>query len=72
MAVVDGGEEAYLGVQVQTRNMVDRAVERAPPSLRRIFPTAVDAAPFVLAGAARAAQPASRAGAAWESEDLAG
>ncbi|HEY0450170.1 MAG TPA: ATP-binding protein [Actinophytocola sp.] len=36
-------KEVYLGVQVQTRNMVDRAVERAAPLLRRIFPTAVDA-----------------------------
>ena len=36
-------KEVYLGVQVQTRNMVDRAVERAAPLLRRIFPDAVDA-----------------------------
>ncbi|MGH3905437.1 MAG: ATP-binding protein [Pseudonocardiaceae bacterium] len=36
-------KEVYLGVQVQTRNMVDRAVERAAPLLRRVFPTAVDA-----------------------------
>jgi hypothetical protein len=36
-------KEVYLGVQVQTRNMVDRAVERAAPLLRRIFPAAVDA-----------------------------
>ena len=36
-------KEVYLGVQVQTRNMVDRAVERAAPLLRKIFPTAVDA-----------------------------
>ena len=35
-------KEAYLGVQVQTRNMVDRALERAAPLLRRIFPTAVE------------------------------
>ncbi len=43
MAVVDGGEGVYLAVQVQARSMVDRAVERAGPLLRRIFPTAVDA-----------------------------
>jgi hypothetical protein len=36
-------KEVYLGVQVQTRNMMDRAVERAAPILRRIFPDAVDA-----------------------------
>ncbi|HEY1574140.1 MAG TPA: ATPase, partial [Pseudonocardiaceae bacterium] len=36
-------KEVYLGVQVQTRRMVDRAVERAAPLLRRIFPDAVDA-----------------------------
>ena len=36
-------KEVYLGVQVQTRNMVDRAVERAAPLLRKIFPSAVDA-----------------------------
>src|SRR5439155_3273443 len=36
-------KEVYLGVQVQTRNMVDRAVERAAPLLRRVFPAAVDA-----------------------------
>jgi hypothetical protein len=36
-------KEVYLGVQVQTRNMVDLAVERAAPVLRRIFPEAVDA-----------------------------
>jgi hypothetical protein len=36
-------KEVYLGVQVQTRNMVDRAVERAAPLLRKIFPDAVDA-----------------------------
>ena len=36
-------KEVYLGVQVQTRNMVDRAVERAAPLLRKIFPAAVDA-----------------------------
>jgi hypothetical protein len=36
-------KEVYLGVQVQTRTMVDRAVERAAPVLRRVFPTAVDA-----------------------------
>ncbi|HYZ37148.1 MAG TPA: ATP-binding protein [Pseudonocardiaceae bacterium] len=36
-------KEVYLGVQVQTRSMVDRAVERAAPVLRRVFPTAVDA-----------------------------
>ncbi|GAA3439462.1 ATP-binding protein [Kutzneria kofuensis] len=36
-------KEVYLGVQVQTRNVVDRAVERAAPVLRRVFPAAVDA-----------------------------
>ncbi|APU23137.1 putative ATPase [Actinoalloteichus sp. GBA129-24] len=36
-------KEVYLGVQVQTRNVMDRAVERAAPLLRRIFPEAVDA-----------------------------
>ena len=36
-------KEVYLGVQVQTRTVVDRAVERAAPLLRRVFPTAVDA-----------------------------
>jgi AAA domain-containing protein len=36
-------KEVYLGVQVQTRNMMDRAVERAAPLLRKVFPTAVDA-----------------------------
>ena len=90
-------KEVYLGVQVQTRNMVDRAVERAAPLLRKIFPAAVDAellaidsevehldqvialrraggpagdgrgdvladAPVVLAGPARAPQPAGGAG----------
>jgi AAA-like domain len=36
-------KEVYLGVQVQTRSMVDRVVERAAPVLRRVFPTALDA-----------------------------
>ncbi|RJQ80292.1 ATPase [Pseudonocardiaceae bacterium YIM PH 21723] len=36
-------KEVYLGVQVQTRNMMDRAVESAAPLLRKIFPEAVDA-----------------------------
>ncbi|HEV7978417.1 ATP-binding protein [Amycolatopsis sp.] len=36
-------KEVYLGVQVQTRRAVDRAVERAAPLLRRILPEAVDA-----------------------------
>ena len=36
-------KEVYLGVQVQVRNMVDRAVERAAPLLRKILPEAVDA-----------------------------
>lgn len=36
-------KEVYLGVQVQTRSMVDRLVERATPVLRRVFPSAVDA-----------------------------
>ncbi|WP_031467914.1 ATP-binding protein [Sciscionella sediminilitoris] len=36
-------KEVYLGVQVQTRNMMDRAVERAAPVLRKVFPTAIDA-----------------------------
>lgn len=36
-------KEVYLGVQVQTRTVVDRAVERAAPLLRRVFPEAVDA-----------------------------
>ncbi|WP_406693140.1 ATP-binding protein [Saccharopolyspora sp. ID03-671] len=36
-------KEVYLGVQVQTRNVVDRAVERAAPLLQKVFPEAVDA-----------------------------
>lgn len=36
-------KEVYLGVQVQTRNVMDRAVERAAPLLRRVFPDAVNA-----------------------------
>ncbi|EID53521.1 ATP-binding protein [Saccharomonospora xinjiangensis] len=36
-------KEVYLGVQVQTRRVVDRAVERAAPLLRKILPEAVDA-----------------------------
>ncbi|HEX6403292.1 MAG TPA: ATP-binding protein [Pseudonocardiaceae bacterium] len=36
-------KEVYLGVQVQTRSVMDRVVERAAPVLRRVFPTAVDA-----------------------------
>ncbi|WP_408010256.1 ATP-binding protein [Saccharopolyspora terrae] len=36
-------KEVYLGVQVQTRNVVDRAVERAAPLLHKVFPEAVDA-----------------------------
>jgi hypothetical protein len=36
-------KEVYLGVQVQTRSMMDLVVERAAPVLRRVFPTAVDA-----------------------------
>ncbi|WP_243659117.1 ATP-binding protein [Tamaricihabitans halophyticus] len=36
-------KEVYLGVQVQTRRVMDRAVERAAPVLRKIFPEAVDA-----------------------------
>ncbi|MFC7341962.1 ATP-binding protein [Saccharopolyspora griseoalba] len=36
-------KEVYLGVQVQTRNVVDRAVETAAPLLRKVFPEAVDA-----------------------------
>nr|WP_169733002.1 ATP-binding protein [Haloechinothrix halophila] len=36
-------KEVYLGVQVQTRNAVDRAVERAAPLLRKMLPEAVDA-----------------------------
>jgi AAA-like domain len=36
-------KEVYLGVQVQTRRMVDRAVESAAPLLRKILPEAVDA-----------------------------
>ncbi|NIJ13891.1 hypothetical protein FHU38_004235 [Saccharomonospora amisosensis] len=36
-------KEVYLGVQVQTRTVVDRAVERAAPLLRKILPEAVDA-----------------------------
>ncbi|GAA3463443.1 hypothetical protein J2S66_002861 [Saccharothrix longispora] len=35
--------EVYLGIQVQTRNMMDRAVECAAPVLRKVFPDAVDA-----------------------------
>ncbi len=85
-------KEVYLGVQVQTRTVVDRAVERVAPLLRKVFPDAVDAelvaldsevehldqvilsmcirdsrgdvladAPVLLAGPARAAQPARRA-----------
>ncbi|MCP2256057.1 AAA-like domain-containing protein [Prauserella aidingensis] len=36
-------KEVYLGVQVQTRRVMDRAVERAAPLLRKIIPEAVDA-----------------------------
>lgn len=36
-------KEVYLGIQVQTRTVVDRAVESAAPLLRRVFPGAVDA-----------------------------
>ncbi|OZM75211.1 ATPase [Amycolatopsis antarctica] len=36
-------KEVYIGVQVQTRRMMDRAVERAAPLLRKILPEAVDA-----------------------------
>ncbi len=36
-------KEVYLGVQVQTRNAMDRAVERAAPLLRKVLPEAVDA-----------------------------
>jgi hypothetical protein len=36
-------KEVYIGVQVQTRRMVDRAVESAAPLLRKILPEAVDA-----------------------------
>ena len=36
-------KEVYLGIQVQTRSVMDRVVERAAPVLRRVFPTAVDA-----------------------------
>ncbi|HJT03143.1 MAG TPA: ATP-binding protein [Pseudonocardiaceae bacterium] len=36
-------KEVYLGIQVQTRSVMDRMVERAAPVLRRVFPTAVDA-----------------------------
>ena len=36
-------KEVYIGVQVQTRRAVDRAVERAAPLLRKILPEAVDA-----------------------------
>lgn len=36
-------KEVYLGVQVQTRTMIDRTMERAAPFLRRILPEAVDA-----------------------------
>ena len=36
-------KEVYLGVQVQTRRVMDRAVERAAPVLRKLLPEAVDA-----------------------------
>jgi hypothetical protein len=36
-------KEVYLGVQVQTRTVMDRAVERAAPLLRKVFPDAVEA-----------------------------
>ncbi|WP_317495483.1 ATP-binding protein [Haloechinothrix sp. LS1_15] len=36
-------KEVYLGVQVQTRSVVDRAVETAAPLLRKVLPEAVDA-----------------------------
>ncbi|HET6505072.1 MAG TPA: ATP-binding protein [Amycolatopsis sp.] len=36
-------KEVYLGIQVQTRRIVDRAVESAAPLLRKILPEAVDA-----------------------------
>ncbi|MBA0127934.1 ATP-binding protein [Haloechinothrix sp. YIM 98757] len=36
-------KEVYLGVQVQTRSVVDRAVETAAPLLRKVLPEAVEA-----------------------------
>jgi hypothetical protein len=36
-------KEVYIGVQVQTRGVMDRAVERAAPLLRKILPESVDA-----------------------------
>jgi hypothetical protein len=35
-------KEVYLGVEVQTRRLVDLAVERAAPVLRRVLPSLVD------------------------------
>ncbi|MBA8825543.1 hypothetical protein FHX42_002894 [Saccharopolyspora lacisalsi] len=36
-------KEVYLGVQVQTRTVMDRAVESAAPLLRKVLPEAVEA-----------------------------
>lgn len=36
-------KEVYLGVEVQTRKLVDRAAAAAAPLLRKVFPDAVDA-----------------------------
>lgn len=36
-------KEVYIGVQVQTRRVMDRAVERVAPLLRKVLPEAVDA-----------------------------
>ena len=36
-------KEVYVGVQVQTRTLVDRAVQAARPVLRRVLPAALDA-----------------------------
>lgn len=36
-------KDVYLGVQMQTRTLLDRAVQTAAPLLRRVLPDAVDA-----------------------------
>ncbi len=36
-------KEVYLGVELQTRNTVDRIVDRVAPLLRRVFPAAASA-----------------------------
>lgn len=43
-------KEVYIGVEVQTRTVLDRAVDTVSPLLRRVFPDAVDAELVALDG----------------------